>query len=416
MCELMALAFARPVSAESAIRAFVASGEENPDGWGLAWYPDRAVALVKEPIKLGQSEFARFLEGYPEVRSPLYIAHVRHKTTGGAPTFADTHPFVRERDGHEYTFAHNGTLRLPDLGDPTDRYRPLGATDSERAFCRILAELDRRGGHLVGPADWEWFHGLLSDLNSHGKLNMLLSDGARLFAYHDLGAWKGLADAGGRPAPTPEKFYPADDEAGLNLALEKILESVNDEFGGHICDESCETVGCPDGGVCVRHECVRNPCEGFDCGADGFCYTDGTSPGVCRKACLGACPDGSRCSMGTCAPDPCGNVCLPGTFCNGGAHRCEPDPQCMAPQAPTCDAPAQCLGGRCSVDPCLFVRCPPGSACVAWDGSCAATADTIAQTDRMARGCAALPGTAAGPGALLMLALSLLGLRRRRPT
>ena len=191
MCELMALSFARPLSAEISMRAFSARDEENADGWGLAWYPDRSAAVVKEPIRWGESRHARFLEAEPNVLSSLYIAHVRHMTTGSA-SYADTHPFARVRLGRDYCFAHNGTLEGPLWDLPTGDHLPLGETDSERAFCALLHELDRRGGHLDGPGDWAWLHRWLSTLNGLGKLNVLLSDGVRLFCYHDLGGWKGL--------------------------------------------------------------------------------------------------------------------------------------------------------------------------------------------------------------------------------
>ncbi|HTU22120.1 MAG TPA: class II glutamine amidotransferase, partial [Gemmataceae bacterium] len=90
MCELMGLSFTRSVSADFSIREFAARGKENADGWGLAWYPDRAAAVVKEPVRWGQSPYTAFLEQYAELRSPLYIAHVRRKTMGGEPTHADT--------------------------------------------------------------------------------------------------------------------------------------------------------------------------------------------------------------------------------------------------------------------------------------------------------------------------------------
>ncbi|HEV3168632.1 MAG TPA: class II glutamine amidotransferase [Isosphaeraceae bacterium] len=191
MCELMGLSFERPLSADLSFRAFSTRGEENADGWGLAWYPDRAAAIVKEPVKWGESRFARFLEAYPSLQSPLYIAHVRHKTTG-QPSYADTHPFSRERAGREYCFAHNGTLEGPIWTLSTGHHNPLGNTDSERAFCHLLDELDRRGGHLERQNDWQWLHTRLSELNRLGTLNVLLADGVRLFAYHDESAWKGL--------------------------------------------------------------------------------------------------------------------------------------------------------------------------------------------------------------------------------
>jgi predicted glutamine amidotransferase len=193
MCELMGLSFERPLSADLSIRAFGARGEENADGWGLAWYPDRAAAIVKEPIKWGESPIARFLEGYPALRSTIYIAHVRHGTTGGSPRYADTHPFSRERGGRDYCFAHNGTIAGSVWDLPVGRYRPLGGTDSEKVFCHILDQFDQRGGHLDDEPSWSSLHDLAAHLNRWGTFNFLLSDGVRLFCYHDLAAWKGLS-------------------------------------------------------------------------------------------------------------------------------------------------------------------------------------------------------------------------------
>src|SRR5215210_7004004 len=115
MCELMAMCFETPVSAYFSIREFALRGEENADGWGLGWYPDRSLARVKEPIRWQASGYTGFLESYSGLLSPLYIAHVRYRTTGGEPTLADTQPFMRERRGREYCFGHNGTVDFANL-------------------------------------------------------------------------------------------------------------------------------------------------------------------------------------------------------------------------------------------------------------------------------------------------------------
>jgi glutamine amidotransferase len=192
MCELMGLSFARPISADFSIHAFAPRSDENADGWGLAWYPDRSLALVKEPVQWETSTYTRFLESYPRLLASIYIAHIRHRTTGGPPTHADTHPFRRELAGRDYCFAHNGTL-LGFLELPLGRYHPVGATDSERVFCYLLEEVAQRVGHLDDAGGWDWLHGRLAELNRGGKLNCVLSDGRRLFCYHDAAAYKGLA-------------------------------------------------------------------------------------------------------------------------------------------------------------------------------------------------------------------------------
>src|SRR4051794_4101423 len=190
MCELMGLSFARPVCADFSLREFSRRSDDNADGWGLAWYPDRSAALVKEPVRWQLSGFTGFLEKYHGLQSAIYLAHVRHRTMGGEPTHADTQPFRRELRGREYCFCHNGTIgnyASLSLG----RYHPLGSADSEHVFCHLLDALDARGRELATPDDWRWLHERLDAINQGGTLNCLLSDGQRLFAYFDRAGHKG---------------------------------------------------------------------------------------------------------------------------------------------------------------------------------------------------------------------------------
>jgi predicted glutamine amidotransferase len=192
MCELMGLCFAQPISADFSIREFALSGVENADGWGLAWYPDHSVAVVKEPIEWQTSTYTGFLETYQRLLSSIYIAHVRHKTLDHPPTHADTHPFARELEGYDYCFAHNGSLTGLIEKFALGRYRPVGHTDSEYAFCHILDEAARTSDFLASQDGWRWLHAKLTALNALGHLNCLMSDGRRLFAYHDTARYKGL--------------------------------------------------------------------------------------------------------------------------------------------------------------------------------------------------------------------------------
>lgn len=187
----MGLSFDRPISADFSIRAFALRDVDNADGWGLAWYPDRSLALVKESLTWRQSGYSKFLETYSGLNSRIYIAHVRHQTTGGVVTHADTHPFSREYAGREFCFAHNGTIQNYE-SLPLARFHPIGRTDSERVLCHLLGVMAAREELLEEESGWRWLHGTLLSLNQHGKLNCLLSDGLRLFGYRDLNGWKGL--------------------------------------------------------------------------------------------------------------------------------------------------------------------------------------------------------------------------------
>jgi glutamine amidotransferase len=95
--------------------------------------------------------------------------------------------------GREYSFAHNGTVRLS-RKFLSGRYRPVGGTDSERLFCYILDYIEDRGICDWGEADlldfWKFLIGhnrrTFNDEQKPSKLNMLLSDGETLIAYTDL--------------------------------------------------------------------------------------------------------------------------------------------------------------------------------------------------------------------------------------
>lgn len=193
MCELLGLSLKRKSTPRISFKAFrgrAHQGPGNPDGWGIAWYPDgKAASVIKEEIPADTSRLASFLGAYDRLCSRTFIAHVR-KTSRGGVVYRNTHPFLRELDGHDYTFAHNGTLRGYedlDLGS----FRPVGETDSERLFCRLLSVIRNIGG-IASPDECTQLWDALLNVNqlaSNGipsKLNMLLSDGETLIAYRDM--------------------------------------------------------------------------------------------------------------------------------------------------------------------------------------------------------------------------------------
>jgi glutamine amidotransferase len=180
-----------PFAADVTMRAFARRDERNADGWGLAWYMDGSIALVKEATAWSVSGHAAFLQEYERVRSKIFLAHVRRATVGRRGSRANAHPFEREIMGRAYGFEHNGTVRAADL--KLGRYRPIGQTDSERLFCHLGELIALRGRHLDEEEDWEWLAETMGTLNMLGKLNALLSDGRRLFAYRDAAGFKGLS-------------------------------------------------------------------------------------------------------------------------------------------------------------------------------------------------------------------------------
>ena len=73
MCQLFAASFNKKLNIRYSFRGFRNRGDDNPHGWGLTWYPDSAVQIMKELIKAGKSQLADFLQHYSEVRSKTLL-------------------------------------------------------------------------------------------------------------------------------------------------------------------------------------------------------------------------------------------------------------------------------------------------------------------------------------------------------
>ncbi len=191
MCELFAISSPSPTRVSLSLGRLAERGTPGgslADGWGVACYDGRDVRVLREPEPAGDSpRLAHVFEtGRPYSR--LVIAHIRHATRGGV-CLANTQPFVRELGGRMHVFAHNGML--PDIDhafdSPERRFRPVGETDSEVAFCALLNRLE----HLwrrEPPAVAERLavvKRFAAELRELGPANFLYSDGEVLFAHGD---------------------------------------------------------------------------------------------------------------------------------------------------------------------------------------------------------------------------------------
>ncbi len=203
MCELLGISCSVKVRPGRYFKTFRRRGEElpegegNPDGWGIALYPDgRAVQVIKEHIPAASSKLSEFLSTYEHFCSKIFIAHVR-KASRGFVTYSNTHPFSREAGGRDYAFAHNGTIRS--IGRfSLGRHKPVGSTDSEYLFCHILNFIEQKGIGGWAEDDLFEFWKFLVAINrwptkdEPNKLNLLLTDGVTLLAYTDFFGLGGL--------------------------------------------------------------------------------------------------------------------------------------------------------------------------------------------------------------------------------
>jgi glutamine amidotransferase len=181
MCQLLGMNANTPTDVMFSFTGFATRAEEHKDGFGIAFFEDKGVRLFVDTSSARESPVAEMVRGYP-IRSQNIVAHIR-KATQGRVALENTHPFVRELWGRYWVFAHNG-----DLGDYAPRlhgaFRPVGTTDSERAFCWLMQELAK--SHASVPPIGELtatLAELMPRVAAHGVFNAMLDNGQALWAH-----------------------------------------------------------------------------------------------------------------------------------------------------------------------------------------------------------------------------------------
>jgi predicted glutamine amidotransferase len=193
MCDLLGMCFNLPVQPNFAFKNFRYKDKgilnDNTGGWGIAFYPDQSAQIIKEEGNASSSSMAEKLVDYEYVTSKIIIAHVRAPSRGEV-SHRNTHPFNRELNGKEWTFAHNGTLDT-DLLKPLiadSPFQPIGTTDSEHAFCLLLKYIKDKKITAWNKENFQWLEEKLRSIstlkhNVPGTFNCIFSDGEYLFCY-----------------------------------------------------------------------------------------------------------------------------------------------------------------------------------------------------------------------------------------
>ena len=185
MCELLGMSANVPTDICFSFTGLVQRGGgtgPHKDGWGITFYEGKGCRTFKDPLPSIDSPIASLVRDYP-IKSHSVIAHIR-QANRGIVSLENTHPFTRELWGRHWTYAHNGQLTGYQKLD-SGNYRPVGETDSEKAFCWILHKLATRYPRTRGnwPAVFRYIATLAAELQQMGVFNMLLSDGRYLMAY-----------------------------------------------------------------------------------------------------------------------------------------------------------------------------------------------------------------------------------------
>ena len=191
MCELFAMSSRYPTSVGFSLETLARrGGHDGPhkDGWGVAYFEDHDVFLLRESSPAAESGLVRFMEknGPP---SNLVLSHIRLATQGDA-ALRNTQPFQRELAGRAHVFAHNGNM--PGIQDScrldSQRFTPVGETDSEFAFCWLLEQLETLWDPAARntpsiDARLEIVANFAASLRPLGAFNFVYSDGDALFIH-----------------------------------------------------------------------------------------------------------------------------------------------------------------------------------------------------------------------------------------
>jgi glutamine amidotransferase len=190
MCELLAMSARFPTNLHRSLAELARHGGDtgpHRDGWGIGFVQERDAFVLREPTAASTSEWLEFLQDHA-LRSEMVIAHIR-RATQGELLLRNSQPFARELGGRVHLFAHNGML--PDIErDPrftTRRFRRIGDTDSEHAFCALLDRLAPLWDAGTASPPLADRLGLIArfaaELRTLGPANFIYSDGDAVFAH-----------------------------------------------------------------------------------------------------------------------------------------------------------------------------------------------------------------------------------------
>jgi predicted glutamine amidotransferase len=224
MCRVFGCVAAEPVSIRhellEAENPLIRQSEEHDSGWGMAVY-ERADGRDPRLVRFPQAAYADgdFVSA-TALHGRIFNVHVRRATMGGL-SLQNTHPFGLSG----YTFSHNGTIlhyrRLLEPGTRT----PEGDTDSEHLFNLLMGDYDP----AAPAASLRKALRKAVERSPFSGLNLLFSDGERLYAYR-LGLFElhWLARPGqllvSSEVPTDEPWHSVQQDVLLTLDPDDLEE------------------------------------------------------------------------------------------------------------------------------------------------------------------------------------------------
>jgi transglutaminase-like putative cysteine protease/predicted glutamine amidotransferase len=196
-----------------------ASGSHS-HGWGFGWYPDDHLSamLTKDPGARGEQVIVDAITDWSSFRSTTFFFKVHGASEGYNHT--QTQPFSRSFAGRDWLFLHNGDLNKAELenlhGRQTRLLEPLGNTDSELAFCNLLAQLQLGDARRIADVIAENLHDWFKRFDNLGSSDMFLSDGESIVCFHGTHSPKQMYYKRVQPPENQNLFVSEAAEISLN--------------------------------------------------------------------------------------------------------------------------------------------------------------------------------------------------------
>ncbi len=223
MCELYGFSGSREQNLTPYLLEFFSHGYKNPHGWGLADIkkPDD-IYIETEAARSDKSQLLPHIIKN-QLPSGLLMAHLRYGTVGEAKA-ANCHPFVfSDYSATRWVFIHNGTVfHSTVLGQYQKPQR--GTTDSERILLYIVDSLNKAYARYPDTPKEEIrvsvIERIIRELSKGNKLNIILSDGKRLYVHANMrNTLFSKSELGGVHFAT----VPLDDEEWSPVELNRLL-------------------------------------------------------------------------------------------------------------------------------------------------------------------------------------------------
>lgn len=208
--DILALSFDIKSSPSISINLPEKAGGSHSHGWGFGWYPDdqASAMIIKNPAAHGERVLIDAITDWSNFRSTVFFCKIRGASKGYS--HAETQPFARSFAGRDFLFMHNGDLDQAPLKNchptPSSLLEPLGKTDSELAFCTLLAQMQELGLRRINDIEPQVLHSWFKRFDLLGSADMYFSDGSSLVCFHGSQSPKQLYYSRIQP-PNNQKKY-----------------------------------------------------------------------------------------------------------------------------------------------------------------------------------------------------------------